>query len=177
MRTQTDHTQFAIQLDVTFRKLCEDDLPKLEWYGEFKHFRNLFRRSYQGQLRGERLMLVADVNDFPIGRLFIQYGHKGRSRLSDGRSKGYLYSFHLMEIFRGKGIGTQLIHTAEDILIRQNYSWATISVTKDNEGALRLYQGQGYSIFGEDEGKWHYHDHHGMVRYVHEPSFLLKKRL
>ncbi len=100
MTSQADFTRFGIHLEVTIRQLREDDLPKLEWYGQFKHFRNLFRRSYEGQVKGYRFMLVATVNDFPIGRLFIQYG-QSRSRLSDGRNRGYLYSFQVMEIFRG----------------------------------------------------------------------------
>lgn len=176
MTSQADFTQFGIHLDVTIRQLREDDLPKLEWYGQFKHYRNLFRRSYDGQVKGYRFMLVAIVNDFPIGRLFIQYG-QSRSRLSDGRNRGYLYSFQVMDIFRGQGIGTALIQRAEEVLYDRNFNWVTISVTKDNDGALRLYQRQGYQVFGEDEGKWHYQDHRGRVQQVHEPCWLLKKRL
>ena len=38
---------------------CEEDLPKLEWYGEYLHFRRVFRRAYDDQLAGRRLMLLA----------------------------------------------------------------------------------------------------------------------
>ena len=176
MTAQADFAQFNIQIDVTIRQLREDDLPNLEWYGQFKHYRNLFRRSYDGQVNGYRFMLVAIVNNFPIGRLFIQYAHS-RSRLSDGRTRGYLYSFQVMEVFRGQGVGTALINHAESILYEKDFSWVTICVTKDNDGALRLYQRLGYQIFAEDEGKWHYHDHYGRLKNVHEPCWLLKKRL
>ena len=176
MTSQAEFTQFDIHLDVSIRQLREDDLPKLEWHGQFKHYRNLFRRSYEGQAKGFRFMLVAVVNEFPIGRLFIQYG-QSRSRLSNGRNKGYLYSFNVMEVFRGKGIGTALIQRAEQVLYADNFKWATISVSKDNDGALRLYQRHGYQIFGDDESKWQYHDHRGRLQQVREFCWLLKKRL
>ncbi len=176
MSAQTDIFQLSLQLDVTIRKLEREDLPKLEWHGQFKHYRRLFARSYQGQVDGHRLMLVADVNDFPVGRLFIQL-YSPRSKVSDGRTKAYLYSFHVMELFRGQGIGTRLIQAAETILKKKRFRYAKIAVARDNEGALRLYRRQNYRIYGESEGKWQYHDHRGRVRYVHEPCWLLEKNL
>lgn len=176
MVAQADVFQLAVQLKVTIRKLQRDDLPKLEWYGEFKHYRYLFLRSYQGQVDGNRLMLVADVNDYPVGRLFIQFNSPS-SKFSDGHTKAYLYSFHMMEMFRGQGIGTRLIHAAETILRKRKFQYAIIAVAKDNEGALRLYQGQDYVIYGEDKGKWQYYDHRRRVRQVHEPCWLLEKKL
>jgi len=176
MSAQAEINRLAIQLDVTIRKLRRDDLPKLEWYGEFKHYRRLFRRSYQGQVDGSRLMLVADVNDFPVGRLFIQF-YSPKSRVSDGRTKGYLYSFHVMEMFRGQQIGTRLIHNAEAILRNRKFHKATIAVAKENIGALKLYQREDYVIYGEDKGQWQYYDHRGRVRSVNEPCWLLEKQL
>lgn len=176
MNAQLDISRLSIQLDVTIRKLHREDLRKLEWYGEFKHYRHLFLRSYQDQVKGNRLMLVADVNDFPVGRLFIQF-YNPRSQVSDGQTRAYLYSFHVMEMFRGKSIGTRLIHSAESILLKKQFRYATIAVAKDNEGALRLYQGQNYHIYSENEGRWQYPDHRGHIRYVHEPCWLLEKTL
>lgn len=176
MSAQADIFQLSIQLEVTIRKLQRHDLPKLEWHGQFKHYRHLFARSYQGQVDGNRLMLVADVNDYPVGRLFIQF-YSPRSKVSDGRTKAYLYSFHVMEIFRGQSIGTRLIHAAETVLHKKKFHVAKIAVARDNEGALKLYQRQNYHIYGESEGRWQYHDHRGRVRYVHEPCWLLEKKL
>lgn len=176
MSAQADIFQLSIQLKVTIRKLRRNDLRKLEWHGEFRHYRRLFLRSYKGQVDGSRLMLIADVNDYPVGRLFVQF-YSPRSKVSDGRTKAYLYSFHVMEMFRGQSIGTRLIHAAEAVLRKKKFRLASIAVARENIGALSLYQRQDYVIYGEDKGKWHYQDHRGRVRYVHEPCWLLEKKL
>lgn len=176
MTAQDERLEIALNLRLRIRKLRHDDLAKLEWYGQFSHFRNLFARSYQGQREGKRFLLVADLKDFPIGRLFIQFGEKN-SRFSDGSSRAYLYSFQVMELFQGFGIGTRLIRIAEALLIQHKFSIATIAVVKTNEGALRLYQREGYKIYGEDEGRWSYFDQFGNEQKIHEPCWLLEKHL
>lgn len=170
------HTSFYVQLPITIRAATADDVAKLEWQGEFAHFRGLFQRSYREQVAGNRLMLVATSNDYPIARLFIQF-HSKNTLIANGHNRGYLYSFYVMEMFRGHGIGTQLIDRAEHILTDRGFTVATIAVAKDNAKALRLYQRRNYEIFTEDEGKWRYHDHLGKMRHVHEPCWLLAKPL
>ena len=161
---------------VTLRPAEKDDLPKLEWYGAYTHYRNLFRRAYRDQLKGRRLMLLADCNDFPIGCLFIQLVSSNR-RIADGKGRAYLYSFRVMEMFRGRGIGTALISEAEQMLHDRGYHSATIAVAKTNTDALRLYERLGYQRFGQDPGRWSYTDHRGRLRQVEEPCWVLEKTL
>lgn len=168
--------EISLHLKVRIRKLRYEDLPKLEWYGQFSHFRRLFMRSYQGQREGKRFLLVADLKGFPIGRLFIQYGEKN-SRFSDGLRRAYLYSFQVMDLFQGFGIGSRLIRVAEALLVQNQFRHAAIAVVKTNEGALRLYQREGYKIYGEDEGRWSYLDQYGIEQKIHEPCWLLEKSL
>ncbi|MEL6402864.1 MAG: GNAT family N-acetyltransferase [Chloroflexota bacterium] len=176
MTEQMDNVSFDISVQVSIRQLRKDDLRKLEWHGQFTHYRRLFMRSYQGQRKGNRHLLVATVNDFPIGRLFIQFSSPRRDNI-DEYLRGYLYSFHLMEMFRGQGIGTHLIQRAENILHQHHFDYATIAVAQTNDGARRLYQRHGYDIVEEDEGKWSYYDHLGRLQTVNEPCWLLEKRL
>jgi ribosomal protein S18 acetylase RimI-like enzyme len=176
MTANDDASQFAISLNITIRPARYEDIAKLEWHGEFKHFRQLFQRSYREQVEGRRLLLVAASNDFPIGRLFMQFNSKNKVT-SDGKTRAYLYSFNVMEFLRGHGIGNHMMDVAEDILVERGFKIATIAVAKENAGALRLYERRGYHTFGEDEGKWRYYDHRGFVQHVHEPAYLLEKRL
>lgn len=170
-------THFSLTLPITIRQMQSEDLPKLEWYGQFRHLRQVFRRSFHEQQTSERRhLLVAVLNDFPIGRLFILFRGKD-SRLADGLYRGYLYSFSVMEIFRRQGVGTRLLLTAEQVLRERQYRQATIAVAKDNTDALRLYRRHQYRMFAEDEGKWCYPDHQGIIRSVHEPCWLLEKNL
>jgi len=166
----------SLNLKITLRPAREDDIPKLEWYGQFRHYRNLFRRAFNEQQTGRRLILVADCNGFPVGQIAIQF-QGGTARIADGQQRGYLYSFRVMEMFRGQGLGTRLIDEAQRQLLVRGFSWATIAVAKDNPGALRLYERLGFVRFTDDPGRWNYIDHRGRVRQVDEPCWILEKRL
>jgi ribosomal protein S18 acetylase RimI-like enzyme len=176
MTAHENGLQFSVHLNITVRQARYEDIARLEWYGQFKHFRRLFQRSYREQVEGRRLLLVADSNSFPIGRLFIQFNSKNK-RTSDGVTRAYLYSFHIIEVMRSCGIGTRMMDVAESILMERGFKIATIAVAKNNQGALRLYERRGYTVFGEDEGKWRYYDHLGQLQHVHEPAYLLEKNL
>lgn len=174
--TALNKSLLTVELPVELRLATYDDLPKLEWYGQYTHFRVLFRRTYQEQLQHRRLMLVADCNDFPIGHIFIQLSG-GEQHMADGRRRAYLYSLRVMDMFQGRGIGTHLLDEAEQIAREHDFRWTTIAAAKDNPRARRLYERLGYHVFSEDEGNWSYTDHRNRVRYVHEPCWVLEKRL
>lgn len=169
-------TRFNVNLPVEIRQARKEDMQQLEWNGQFAHLRNLFARSYSEQRRGRRFLLVATCNGHPIGRLFIQFNGHDTAVVKDG-IRGYLYSFHVMEALRGFGIGTRLIKNAESILLERDYDFVTIAVAKDNDRALNLYRRQGYRIYADDPGKWRFRDHLGQIRHVHEPCWLLEKKL
>ncbi len=172
--TILEHPTLMVALPITVRIATQTDLPKLEWYGQYAHHRNLFRRAFHEQQLGKRLMLVADSNHFPIGQVFIQFV---KPRPDNNKRWGYLYSLRVMEMFQGHGIGSCLIQEAEHAIIERGLGWATIAVAKENQAARRLYERLGYEVFGEDSGKWHYTDHHGQVRQVQEPCWLMQKQL
>lgn len=174
MNAPTQKPSFSstqLKLDLTFRLAVETDLPKLEWMGEYAHFRRVIHQTYDEQQNGERFMLVADFNDFPIGQIFLLPG--GIRSVHHG----YLYSLRVMQPFQGLGIGTALITQAEAMLRDWNLHFAMISVAKDNPGARRLYQKLNYTIYAEREGRWTYHDQHGRLVSVHEPCWMMEKKL
>ena len=165
-----------VEFSVAVRIAQQEDLSELEWQGQFAHYRNLFRRSFREQQKGNRLMLVAECNHYLIGRLFVQF--KGNNpQIADGISRGYLYSFHILPVFRRKGVGTKLVQTAEALLQQRGFTQATIAVAKDNKAALRLYKRLNYKTFAETSGQWRFLDHEGNIREVYEPSWLLEKTI
>lgn len=174
--TSLEHPIITLSVEIVLRTAIEDDLPKLEWYGQYQHFRNLFRRTFREQQAGRRLMLLADLNGFPIGHVFIQMKQHDHDVITTD-SSAYFYSFRVMEMFRGQGIGTRLLGEAEAQVRARGFYWANIAVAKDNPDALRLYERLSYHIFGEDAGAWSYTDHRGRLRQVREPCWLLRKRL
>jgi len=169
-------SQFSATMDFSIRPARESDLEKLEWFGEFEKFRTLFARSYREQNRGKRLMLIAETNDFPIGRLFLQF-EGNNPILADGMERGYLYSFHVMEMFRGLGIGTRLITEGENALRIRDFRLVTLAVAQENERALQLYHRMGYQTFGDNNGSWESPSKIGYLLPSHEPCWLLKKEL
>src|SRR5262249_10922376 len=147
--TALDYTTTHISVPVHFRIARLEDLPKLEWYGQYTHYRNLFRRAYWEQQKGARGMLVAGSKNFPIGHIFVQFVTSESDKRHDFR-RAYLYSFRVMEMFRGYGIGTRLIQEAERIILERDFYQAMIAVSKENHRARRLYERMGYSIFADD---------------------------
>lgn len=164
--------RFTLRLEVCIRPARQDDLPQLEWFGQYRHYRDVFRRTFQEQQDGSRLMLVADVDGFPVGQVFINFAN-GRQEAA----RGYLYALRVLEPFRGRGIGTRLIREAERLLREQGCRWATIAASKENTAARRLYERLGYEVYAEDPGQWTYTDDQGRVQQVDEPAWMFGKRL
>lgn len=166
----------SVELDIIIRRATSEDIPQLEWGGEFWRLRERFEDAYRLQQAGRRYFLVADLNGYPVGRIIVQF-MRGNSLHANGEGRGYLYSLQVMEPLRGLGIGTRMIRAAEEVLIEKDFAWATIAVAKDNAGARRLYERLGYSVYRDDPGHWHYTDPDGNEHEVDEPSWVMRKRL
>jgi ribosomal protein S18 acetylase RimI-like enzyme len=160
------------------RPIREEELPALEWDGEYAHFRNLFRQSFEEMKLGQRVMLVAHEaeSDALAGQVFVQF-ISGDPKYADGASRGYLYALRVRSGYQNRGLGRQLILAAEDHLRSRAMLIATIGVAKDNLRAQKLYERMGYEIVAEDSGRWTYVDHLGRLREVDEPSWLMAHEL
>lgn len=173
--TTLEARSMQLALSIQFRLAEKEDIPKLEWYGQFIHYQLVFRRTFREQTNGRRLMIVADCQDFPIGQIFVQL--YGSARVGENPRNAYLYSLRVMEMFRGQGIGTRLVKEAERMVIERGFETATIAVAKDNPRAKVLYERLGYQVFREENSSWSYIDHQGRTRHVYEPCYLLEKTL
>lgn len=175
MTLMNEIAQLEVVLPVRIRTATAVDVVRLEWYGQYAHHRNLFRKAYRDQQLGKRLILVADCKQFPIGRIFILFILKQHG---DGGSQlSYLYSLRVMEMFRNQGIGSRLIAEAEQKIAERGYNQVTIGVAKTNLDARRLYERLGYQVYSDDPGQWSYTDHLGNVRSIKEPCWLLQKQI
>lgn len=166
----------SVELDIIIRRATAEDIPLLEWGGEFWRLRERFENAYHEQQIGRRCFLVADLNRYPVARLIVQF-MRGNPLFANGDTRGYLYSLQVMEPLRGLGIGTRLIRAAEEVLVEKDITWATIAVAKDNPDARRLYERLGYHVYRDDPGRWHYTDPSGKEHEVNEPSWVMRKRL
>jgi ribosomal protein S18 acetylase RimI-like enzyme len=162
---------------VQIRTANRDDLPELEWNGEFAHFRRLFAEAYRLVERGEAVMWVADLPGAGIiGQLFVQVNSKNPA-WADGIQRAYIYGFRVQDSYRGAGIGSRLLKIAEDDLIRRGFNSVVLNVNQDNPAARRLYERFGYQVVAPEPGVWSYIDHLGRRIQVSEPAWRMEKQL
>lgn len=174
--TENSPPQFPLAVHYCIRTAVRSDVRKLEWYGAYSHTRRYIERAYIEMTKGRQLMLVADLNGFPIGQIYVQFDSKNKQH-ADGKTRGYIYSFRVIGHLQGMGIGTRLLRTAEVELARRGFRYAVLQVSKRNEAARRLYHREGYLVIDEDPGQWSFVDHNGLERHVNDPTFVMEKRL
>ena len=161
--------RFGVALEVVIRRCDERDLPGLEWWGMFTPHREIFTDAYARHRRGENVMLVADVNGHPAGQAWIDLV----KHAADG--VGVLWAVRVFPLLQGLGIGTRLMEAAEDELRRRGYAWAEIEVERENAGARRLYERQGYAVVHEVVNEWGYTTPEGVpMRHVEHLSVMRK---
>jgi ribosomal protein S18 acetylase RimI-like enzyme len=125
---------------VTIRRCAEQDLPGLEWYGRFSPHREIIRSAYDAQCRGDGHMLIADVNGFPAGQVWIDLARYRAQRI------GVLWAVRVYPFLCSLGIGRRLVEVAEQRLRELGYVGAELGVERDNPDARRLYERLGYVI-------------------------------
>jgi ribosomal protein S18 acetylase RimI-like enzyme len=163
--------------DVRIRTLRGEELPELEWGGEYTRFRRVYRNAFERSQEGLSVLWVAEHSrDGIIGQLFIQLDSE-ESDLADGRVRAYLFAFRIRPPYRCKGLGTIMLRHAEDDLVVRGFREITLTVTRDNLDAIKLYQRNGYRISGPDAGRWSYPDAEGNWQTVEQPSWRMIKQL
>jgi len=162
---------------IQIRQVRENDLPGLEWDGEYAHFRKLYTEAFERTKRGRSAMWVADLPGVGlIGQAFIQYVCD-RPELADGSSRAYIYAFRVRGPYRGNGLGTQLLEIIEKDLRVRGFRWVTLNVARDNLKARRLYERNGYQVVAPEPGLWSYQDEKGGWHSMEEPAWRMEKDL
>jgi ribosomal protein S18 acetylase RimI-like enzyme len=162
---------------VFIRKAKKDDLPDLEWNGEYTHFRRLYADTYMLVQQGHAIIWIAEVNSSGlIGQCFVSL--KGnRPDLADGISRAYIYGFRIQQQFRNQGIGTMMMETIENDLRGRGFLQVTLNVGLNNLDARRFYDRLDYIVVDSEPGNWSYIDEKGKRRDVHEPAWRMIKDL
>lgn len=163
---------------VNLRHAHAEDLPALEWEGEYAHFRRMYREVFERARRGHALMWLADLPGAGLlGQAFVQLFLDGPAGWRAGRRHAYVHGFRVRSELRGHGLGSHLMDCVEQDLINRNLEIVTLNVVETNHGARRFYERRGYRVVAEDPGQWSYVDHHGITRHVNEPGWRMAKRL
>ncbi|TPE46497.1 GNAT family N-acetyltransferase [Maribrevibacterium harenarium] len=116
-----------------------DDLEKLENQA-FRGDRMSRRSLRHGIKSNSSVMLVAyeqnQLNGYALVHLF------------KGRLHARLYSLAVSTQARGKGVGKALLQAAEEAAAQQDCISLRLEVSEFNTAAIRLYEQQGYKVFG-----------------------------
>lgn len=177
VRIETTRTPTNTSAGVVIRQLVESDLPRLEWDGEYTHYRRIFADAFERMKRGSSVLWVAEKPpEELVGQVFIQLACD-RPELADGIERAYLYSFRIRLPYRNQGLGSRMLAEVEYDLRRRGYNTLTLNVAKDNISAQRLYLRKGFRIVAPDPGVWSYQDHNGAWHTVEEPAYRMLKRL
>lgn len=165
-----------LEQQVILRYATRQDLPALEWEGEYKHFRHVFSEAYRLKELGEVIIWVAELEEFGlIGQLFIQL--YGPDQIQSNENKyAYIYGFRVRPKYQGFGIGSQLLQKAETDLLKRGFQRIALNVARKNKSARRLYERFGYRVVAPEPGIWSYLDDEGRRRFVNEPAWRMEKR-
>jgi ribosomal protein S18 acetylase RimI-like enzyme len=140
--------EFPVSATILIRPCTQADLPKLEWFGEYAGHRTIFAEVFASQQAGEALMLVAELNQFPVGQIWIDFASL------KAKSIAVLWALRVLEPLQRLGIGRRLITVAEEQARGRGFAQAAIGVEKSNDGARRLYEQLGYKVVGDHKERW-----------------------
>ncbi|MDY0129844.1 MAG: ribosomal protein S18-alanine N-acetyltransferase [Methanosarcina vacuolata] len=89
-----------------------------------------------------------------------------------GENEGHIFSVGVKEEYRGRGIGTSLIHAICDIFVANGLRYARLEVRNSNEGAQKLYKSIGF-VSCWTEKKYYADGEDGMVMKMHLHPYRL----
>jgi ribosomal protein S18 acetylase RimI-like enzyme len=163
--------RYTLPLEVVIRTTREEDLEGLEWFGLFTPHRELIREAYRRQERREVVMLLAEVNGFPAGQVWVDFVRDA------ALSMGYVWAVRVLPVFRRKGIGTRLLAAAETAILARGLGAAVIGVEKDNPGARGLYERLGYEVAYQAYEEYDYTTPEGTRIRVLLDQWIMRKSL
>lgn len=136
------------------------DLVEPLWAGMVEHHREVAGIPVRAladtwaQRRGEYERWLGDGSgtlflaggDPPAGYAMLRVGTPGAT-FDLGERIGDVESLSVSPDARGAGVGSALLQACREELRRQGIEWWVISVVEANEGAIRLYEREGFGSF------------------------------
>lgn len=145
------HPPLEFPVSVAVRELRETDSHLLEWQGG-ADLRRWYAAQWRAHAAGDIFVIVADLDGYPVGQGAVHWnGKTTHLHIPD------IQSLRVFGAFRGRGIGSLLLHACENAVRERGIEQVSISVAIDNPRARQLYERCGYVVTGEPyEDRWEF---------------------
>lgn len=163
--------RFRLDLELVIRRAGEADLDRLEWFGMHSDHREIIRAAFQRQRLGEVAMLVAALDGYPVGQVWVDFR---RPAGSEGAS---LWAVRVLPPLQRQGIGARLMRAAEGVAAARERCLLTLTVERSNPDARRFYERLGYRENGRAQDCYSYRTPRGEVRRIALDQWVMTKRL
>jgi ribosomal protein S18 acetylase RimI-like enzyme len=127
---------------------CEE--RDLEHFGAFgsEHHVQYCREEFGRGASAVTILVAVDENDAPVGKLHLDFEGRAADR------SAVLIAACVRRERRRRGIGTALMHAAEELVCSRRFDAIVLGVEDSNPGARRLYERLGYEVFATDDFKY-----------------------
>jgi ribosomal protein S18 acetylase RimI-like enzyme len=149
--------------------LTHADLDKIAWSGNPLHVDTVCRTLARVASGAVEYVCVRTLDGWPIAKGAIDYEkYEGAGTLSQLATHPGLQSM---------GIGSLLMASAEQRIVRRGLLVAMLGVEDDHHRARALYERQGYHAIGRESESWDVQDPGGVVATHHAEVTIMRKRL
>ena len=158
-----------VVLPLMVRDLTRDDLPSCTWSGSASHLAHVAQALERAE-RGEvDYLAVCPPSGLPVATGGIDY------QTTPGA--GTLFQFGVHPALRSCGIGTLLIHAAEQRIRARGLRRAELGVEENNPRARALYERLGYVAYGRKPEAWDVDAPNGSITRYETVCTLMRKEL
>jgi ribosomal protein S18 acetylase RimI-like enzyme len=158
-----------VVVPLTIRDLTREDLPSCAWSGSATHLAYI-AAALDRAARGEVEYLTAcPPSGLPVATGGIDY------KTTPGA--GTLFQFGVHPALRSCGIGTLLIHAAEQRIRTRGLHRAELGVEENNPRARMLYEHLGYVPYGSKSESWDVEAEDGTLKRYETVCTLMAKEL
>lgn len=160
-------TELVIPL--TIRELTTEDLPSCAWSGSPTHLASI-AKALERARRGEvDYLAVCPPAGLPVALGGIDY--------AESRGAGTLWQLVVHGALQSCGIGTILIHAAEQRILARGLHRAELGVEESNPRARALYDRLGYVACGRAPESWDEQAPDGSIFRYETMCTLMRKEL
>ena len=158
-----------VVLRLTVRDLTAADLPSCAWSGGATHLASV-ARALDRAARGEvDYLAVCPPSGLPVALGGIDY-----ARIPGA---GVLWQLAVLDALQSCGIGTILIHAAEQRIRDRGRKAAELGVEECNPRARALYERLGYAAYGSEPESWDAEAPDGSIYRYETVCTLMRKEL